>query len=456
MTEVAAEEVVDHGEDFWARAVVHRQRQHAGARCLAPLAENLHVRVTEAVDRLELVADEETLAISARAGDELDQLALQTVCVLELVDHDRAETQLFALADRYVVAQQIARSQLEIFEVERRLAVLSFLVRRGEPGQELLQQIAVGSGELVERSLLGPLTRLFVAGRAFPAQTQVAKVEDPVSACVLFEVDERPTRRLALSVSRTFVFREAARRLAELVDPHDEARPLAQLEDELPSGRSERLVDACEHPPQAVRAVDRQQPQTGRVVVRAEGGERLPERLPSQYAALALVEHAEARIDARRKRMRTQEPVAEAVDGGDPGSVERACQVGPSPLGEPLANPAAQLARGLLGVRDDEDRLDVDSFVADRAGKPLDEHFRLSGPRAGRDEDEAACVDRLLLFRVQVHARLTRHIGASSHQVGQSPPFGSCVTSPSRMRSTIPTASSRAPSTFPQNSSSPR
>ena len=54
-------------------------------------------------------------------------------------------------------------------------------------------------------------------------------------------------------------------------------------------------------------------------------------------------------------------------------------------------------------------------------------------------------VDRSgLLF---VHARLTRHIGQYSHHVGQSPDFGSCATSPWRIRSTRPTASSRERST---------
>src|SRR3954453_4232530 len=52
------------------------------------------------------------------------------------------------------------------------------------------------------------------------------------------------------------------------------------------------------------------------------------------------------------------------------------------------------------------------------------------------------------------HARLTRHIGQSSHHVGHSPDLGSWRTSPPRIRSTSPTASSRERSPFPQNSSS--
>ena len=52
------------------------------------------------------------------------------------------------------------------------------------------------------------------------------------------------------------------------------------------------------------------------------------------------------------------------------------------------------------------------------------------------------------------HDRFTRQIGQSSHQVGQEPPRGSCRTSPSRIRSTTPTACSRARSIPPQKSSS--
>jgi hypothetical protein len=65
LAELDAEEVVDHGEHLGPRAVVPRQRQQR-LRLLAALAEDLHVRMPKAVDRLELVADEE--AFRVRAG----------------------------------------------------------------------------------------------------------------------------------------------------------------------------------------------------------------------------------------------------------------------------------------------------------------------------------------------------------------------------------------------------
>src|SRR5207247_9330830 len=100
--------------------------------------------------------------VSARAGDEVDQLALQAVRVLELVDHDRTETELLPLADRFVVAQQVPGAQLEIFEVERRLAILPLLIRSGKAGEELPEPGAVRGGELVQRSLLDPLAGFLI------------------------------------------------------------------------------------------------------------------------------------------------------------------------------------------------------------------------------------------------------------------------------------------------------
>src|SRR5205823_4367952 len=113
VSEVAAEQVVDDGQNLRTGAVVQGQRPQVG-RLVASLAEDLHVGMPEPVDRLELVSDEEDLLLARAAGEEVDQLALQAVRVLELVDHDRAEAELLACADRLVVAQKIASAELEI------------------------------------------------------------------------------------------------------------------------------------------------------------------------------------------------------------------------------------------------------------------------------------------------------------------------------------------------------
>ena len=115
-----------------------RQRQDVG-RPRAALLEDVDVRVAEAVDRLELVADEEQLV----RVEQVDQLALQAVRVLELVDHHRAEAQPLALGDLRD-REQVARTELEILEVECRLAVLRLLVGVAECGQKLLEQVAIG------------------------------------------------------------------------------------------------------------------------------------------------------------------------------------------------------------------------------------------------------------------------------------------------------------------------
>ena len=91
VAEVRTEELVDRRQHLGARAVVPRERQQLLRLC-APLAEDADVCMPEAVDRLELVADEEELGV--RGAQQVDELALEAVRVLELVDHDRAEAQL--------------------------------------------------------------------------------------------------------------------------------------------------------------------------------------------------------------------------------------------------------------------------------------------------------------------------------------------------------------------------
>ena len=132
------------------------------------------------------------------------------------------------------------------------------------------------------------------------------------------------------------------------------------------------------------------------------------------------------------------------MDRGDPGAVELAREIVPVELGEPLANPAPQLAGRSLRVGDREHRLDGQPALADSAREALDEHSRLPRPGPRRDEDEAGRVDRGQLLGVRGsgllddrHDLATRHIDDRSHQVGHgNPPFGSCWMSPVRIRST--------------------
>ncbi len=85
------------GRDHARRGVEHlgtaaevareRGRGSAGVVRRVPLLEDRHVGVAEAVDRLQLVADEEHVV----AVERVDELQLQPVGVLELVDHDALE-----------------------------------------------------------------------------------------------------------------------------------------------------------------------------------------------------------------------------------------------------------------------------------------------------------------------------------------------------------------------------
>ena len=276
--------MVDHVEHLGPRAVVLGQREHA-ADLLAPLAEDLDVRVPEAVDRLELVADEEDLGVLVR--EQVDELALEPVRVLELVDHDRAEAPALALADLGVVAQQLPGEQLQVLEVERRLAVLGLAVGAVVGEQELLQLLAVAGGERLERGLLDRRARLVELGRA-----EIGEIQQLLG----------PLRRVEVAQRRIV----AGRGDPQLLEPLLEPRLLGHFDPQLEPGRAQRLVHAGQHPPQPAAAVRGEQPQP-RLVVAAELLERRAERLAAEHAPLAVVD---ARGSAGRSRPRTDAPSA--------------------------------------------------------------------------------------------------------------------------------------------------
>ena len=319
--------MVDRGEHLRPRAVVLGEREHA-ARLLAPLAEDLDVGVAEAVDGLELVADEEELLPVRALGEQVDDLALEPVRVLELVDHDRAEAPALALPHGRVVAEQVARGELEILEVERRLAVLRRAVGDAEPLEELLEEVAVAGRQLVERRLLDARA---APPRSWPParpRLELAEVEQALGQRPLVEDLERAGGRRTGRLPRLLVRRQAAAlpRAAPRAAPP--GRPLAQLEAERTPGGAQRLVDAGEHPAERADAVGREQAEPLLVAVRAEVAERLLERLALEHARLRVVEDAEARVDAGGERVRAEQAVAEAVDRRDPGGIELARQLG--------------------------------------------------------------------------------------------------------------------------------
>src|SRR5204863_7735798 len=238
LAERGAEEVVDRGEHLRARAVVGSQGQPLRRR-LAPRAEDVDVCVAERIDRLELVADEEDVLLRA-AGEQVDQLALERVRVLELVDHDRPEAQLLRFADARVVREEIAREQLQVFEVECRLALLARRVLGCEETQERLQQLALARRDRRERGLLELLARLLVARGARAARTQLLQVDEPLR---LGRQVESAARRRLLVLGRPGVVEQALGGVTQRVERRLEVRLGQGLEDERPAGGAQALVN---------------------------------------------------------------------------------------------------------------------------------------------------------------------------------------------------------------------
>ncbi len=464
VTELLAEEMVDGSEDLRAGAIVLGERQ-TQRRALSPLAEDGDVGMTKAVDRLELVTDEEHIGRTRSGAQQVDDLALEPVRVLELVDHDRAEAQLLRLTNVGMVAQQVTGIELEILEVEGRLARLRSEILGCEQVEELLQQLAVTGGELVERRLVEAVARVAELCRPVTAGGEMGEVEELLRIRAECECSVGGGQLL---VGHLGVGGQCLRGSAKLRQPFRDAYVRAELQVELPPRRAQGLVDAGEHPAEPLGAVGREQPQALGVTARAEAGERPLERLTADHRPVLVVELAEARVDPGREGMGPQEPRAEPVDGRDPGAVEPAGEIVSATRMQRRADAGAQLPRRLAGVGDDEHRLDVEPLLADCADEPLDEHRGLARACPGRDEHLARRLHRCSLLGVHlrpaprcvveltIYGRSTRHIVQRSHQDGQVPPFGSCRTSPARMRWAYPRARSRAVSTSDQNSSPSR
>jgi hypothetical protein len=146
----------------------------------------------------------------------------------------------------------------------------------------------------------------------------------------------------------------------------------------------------------------------GRVGAGEELGEGGIEGLAGGALGLGLVEDAEARIDSGGDRMGGEDPVAEAVDRGDPGAAHGreeprgADRGGARPggaAGEIGADAGAQLGGGLVGEGEGEDGVGGDALVDDEAGVALDHDPGLAGAGAGLEQDVVgARLDRRALL----------------------------------------------------------
>ena len=132
--EACVHEVQDRG----AGSEVGRDREHAcgilRAECLARPEIGAHFGAAEAIDGLLGVADQEERARTdletsplgrcriswGLAAQAPEDLRLQRIGVLELVDEDVGETRGERPAHRLVIAQQVARGEEQVVEVEQR------------------------------------------------------------------------------------------------------------------------------------------------------------------------------------------------------------------------------------------------------------------------------------------------------------------------------------------------
>ena len=324
-----------------------------------------------------------------------------------------------ACAHVLVVAQQVARAELEVLEVERRLALL----RRGVVARRTRRAApAAGPGRGRPARRARPARRPGAPPRSVAARSPCARRSERSSSSSAFprRSSSRSARVAApfcASVASVSSARHS-RRVAQLLQQLCERPALLELEPQLAPGRAQRLVDAGEHPPQAARAVGREERAVRSGSRPAQSSSSaVSNASPCEHARLVVVEHAEARVEPGRERVRPQQAVAEAVDGRDPGAVELAGEVGPPELDEPRADPRPQLAGGLLGVGDHEDRVDVEAALADGAREALHEHGRLAGAGAGGDEDDAVGLDALPAARRSraphpAHRRQVAPVGA--------------------------------------------
>ena len=231
VAERAREEEVDRCEHLRAGAIVAAECQQVLGLCPA-LAEDLDIGVPEAVDRLELVADGEDLG---RLGvrSELDQLALEAVRVLELVDHDEPEPQPDGVANGLVVAKQVARRELEVLEVDRRLPPFRGCIGAGEALEQLLQEVAVAGCELLEGRALERLPGELVGGRPDTPAMEARQVDEALGQRRDRQEPEGLARRAPLVVRCRAVRCEALRLLAEPRDRVRHARARPELEHEV-------------------------------------------------------------------------------------------------------------------------------------------------------------------------------------------------------------------------------
>ena len=407
------------------------QRRAAGLELLAHFPVDRDVGASEAVDRLLGIADEEEAAgrrpclapvgLGRIVGGEQQQdLGLQRIGVLELIDEHPLEAALKAGADLRVVADQVARAEQQVEEVERagvRLQLLVALERGPQFGLEPRGEIRVGvHPELIEtRAQLADgrphaVARHAVAVGAAPSLTRVgqhaiarqideasfpAVVVDVRVAERLLQADlvAQPAYRVGPGEERIVSRGGIAREVGALVQQRDHREDRVLAIEGIPRPWRGEIAPFREIPRRPAQPVDRPivVPAERRSAERPANALRRTRQLLLQPAAERLVEqtlrsgfgqHLEQRVDAGLDRPLAQEIGAEGVDRADVcffelraarGRRARArCRVARwlSPAAafdvEPFAQAQLQLAGGLLRERDGNDLADVGPALRQR------------------------------------------------------------------------------------------
>ena len=472
----ALEDLVDGGEDRRGRAEVGRDVLH-GSRAqqhLLGLFVGLDVRPPEGVDRLLGIAHDEQLpgpeahlvprpGAGAVFGQEKDDLGLERVRILELVHQDRIEAALEVGADLAVVAEEVARLEQEVVEIEHPLPRLQGLVddgvaaqpvhrARGQPvgvrGSERFELVAEGAEAIPDpgEHAGGPVVLP-------PHHLELQPAEDPAAHLGFAQ----PGEEIELPFQRTQADRGGVGGLeAAGSGPGDAGAHLGlggrEPGEGVPRGRP--AIPGLDHdvpvPQQRVAyaaQLPQRHPALDQFPERSPSGVFLPfqpavPRLRAKQRRAQLVGDRERGIHPRLHRPLPQEIGRKRVDRRDGGDLE-ILERRPEPLArgadvlearlDPLPDLHAQFGGGFLGERDRDDGGEPRPAGGHQGFDPVHEQPRLPGSCAGFDDEIAVEVGADARAGGFVAQRRRRH--SISHIAARAAMAGSpCFRSTSRTR----------------------
>ncbi len=292
------------------------------------------------------------------------------------------------------------------------------------------KQLAVARRELLERRLLQPVARRAKLGRAVAARRQV-EIEQLLGVRA---ERERAGRRGELrspvasgSAARAWQLRAAPpaarrRRRALRARARDRGRPSA-------ASRRRRSASCASPARRTSRAAATARGRARRRTRRARVSNASPRSTAAWSSASSWKRGSRPTGNGCARSRREQKPWIVEIHA--PSSRRaRSCR----PRAWSAARIRARSSPAALRVYVITSSDSTSSPCSQTAAhEPLDEHGRLAGAGAGRDEHLARRVDGGALLGV--HDRSIRHIVQRSHHAGHASPFGSCRTSPAWMRS---------------------